>query len=87
MTKILFDRKVKEFHVLRMGCMTMFLLLTFFLDMLHYVLYIKDKKGKIHQFLGCLPSNFQERIEFDIPKTLDTTLHKASIFYEHVQLR
>ena len=54
-----------------------------FLDLLHYVPYIKEEKVKIQQFLGGLPPNFRERIEFDMPKNLDTTLHKASIFYEH----
>ena len=55
--------------------------------MLHYVPYIKDEKVKIQHFLGCLPPNVRENIEFDIPKTLDTTLQKAIIFYEHGQLR
>ena len=82
-----FDRKVKEFHELRMGSMTMDAFINRFLDLLHYVHYIKDEKVKIQQFLGCLPPNFQERIEFDIPKTLNTTLHKAILSYEHETLR
>ena len=45
------------------------------------------KKVNIQQFLGCLPCNFWERIEFDMPKNLDITLHKARIFYENVKLR
>ena len=58
-----------------------------FLDLLHYIPYIKDEKVELQLFLGCLPLNFRERIEFDMPKTLDTTLHKDRIFYEHRQLR
>ena len=54
-----------------------------FLDLLHHVPYIKDEKAKIQEFLGCLPPNFQERIEFDMLKTLDTTLYKDRIFYDH----
>ena len=42
---------------------------------------------KIQHFLGRLPPNFQERIEFDMPKTMDTTLHKAKLCYKHGQLR
>ena len=76
MSERLFDRKVKEFHELRMGSMTMDSFINKFLDMLHYVPYIKDKKVKIQQFLGCHPPNFWERIEFDMPKTFDTALHK-----------
>ena len=83
MTERFFNRKVKEFHELRMGSMTMDAFINIFLDMLHYVPYIKDEKLKIQQFLGCLPHNFQERIEFDMPKTLDITIEKARLFYEH----
>ena len=56
------------------------------LDLLHYVPYIKDEKVKIQLFLGCLPPKFWERIEFDMLKTLDTTLDKARICYEHGKL-
>ena len=58
-----------------------------FLDLLHYVPYIKDEKVEIQQFLGCLPTNFRERIEFDMPKNLDTTLHKSRLCYEHGKIR
>ena len=58
-----------------------------FLNLLYYVPYIKEEKVKIQQFLGCLPPNFQERIEFDMSIKLDTTLHKDRIFYEHGMLR
>ena len=79
MSEKFFDRKVKEFHKVLMGSMTMDAFINRFLDLLHYVPYIKDEKVKIQQFLGCLPPNFWERIEFNIPKTLDTTLHKARL--------
>ena len=82
-----FDGKVKEFHELRMGSMTMNSFINRFLDLLHYVPYIKDKKVNIQQILGCIPPNFRKWIEFDMPKNLDTTLHKARLCYEHVQLR
>ena len=70
-----------------MESMTMDAFINIFLDMLHYVPYIKENKVKIQQFLGCLPPNFRERIKFDMPKTFDTTLHKAKLFYEHGKLR
>ena len=41
MSKRFFDLKVKEFHELRMGSITMDTFLNIFLDMLHYVPYIK----------------------------------------------
>ena len=58
MSEIFFDRKVKEFHDIRMGSMTMDSFINKFLDLLHYVPYIKDEKVKIQQFSGCLHPNF-----------------------------
>ena len=57
--------------------MTMDDFINIFLDLLHYVPYIKEKNVNIQNFLGCLPPNVRERIEFDMPKTLETLLHKA----------
>ena len=67
--------------------MTMDSFINIFLDLLHYVPYFKDEKVKIQYFLGCLPTNFRERIELDMPKTLDTTFHKTRLCYEHGKLR
>ena len=47
MSKRFFDRKVKEFHELPMGSMTMDSFINIFLDLLHYVPYIKEEKVKI----------------------------------------
>ena len=47
MTERLFDCKVKELHELRMGSMIMDAFINRFLDLLHYVLYIKEEKVKI----------------------------------------
>ena len=58
MLESLFKKKVKEFHELRMGSMTMDDFINRFLDLLHYVPYIKDEKVKIQHFLGFLPPNF-----------------------------
>ena len=55
--------------------------------MLYYIPYIKEEKVKIQQFLGCLIPSFWDMIEFDMPKMLDTTLHKYRLYYEHGQLR
>ena len=87
MSERFFDRKVKEFHELHMGSMTMDAFINRFLDLLHYVPYIKEEKVKILKFLGCLPPNFRDRIKFDMPKTLDTALHKARLCYEHGKLQ
>ena len=57
MSKIFFDIKLKEFHKLCMGSMTMDSFTNIFLDLLHYVPYIKEEKVKIQHFLGRLHPN------------------------------
>ena len=47
MLKRFFDRKVKEFHELCMGSMTMDAFINIFLELLHYVPYIKEEKVNI----------------------------------------
>ena len=47
MSERFFEKKVKGFHELRMGSMTMDSFINRFLDLLHYVPYIKDKMVKI----------------------------------------
>ena len=42
MSERFFDRKVKEFHELHMGSMTMDAIINRFMDLLHYVPYIKE---------------------------------------------
>ena len=79
MSERFFDKKVKEFHELRMVSMNMDTFINRFLDLLHCVPYIKEEKVNIQQFLGSLPPNFQDKIEFDMPNTLDTMLHKARL--------
>ena len=83
MSERFFDRMVKVFHELHMGSMTMDAFINRFLDLLHYVPYIKEENVNIQQFLGCLAPSFRDKIEFDMPKTLDNTLHKSRLCYEH----
>ena len=47
MSERFFDRKVKEVHELRMRSMTMDAFINRFLDLLHYVLCIKEENVKI----------------------------------------
>ena len=47
MSKRFFDIKLKYIHGLRMGSMSMDAFINIFLDLLHYVPYIKDEIVKI----------------------------------------
>ena len=84
MSESFFDRKVKDFHELHMGSMTMDIFINIFLYLFHYVPYIKEEKVNIQQFLGCLPPSFWDRIEFDWK---NTALHKNRLCYEHGKIR
>jgi hypothetical protein len=44
--------------------------------------YIKDEKVKMQRFISGLPQPFQNKIEFDEPKTLEDTIQKARYCYE-----
>ena len=87
MSEHIFDKKIKEFHDLKMGSMTMDALINIFLELLHYVLYIRDEKVKIQQFLSFLPPYFWDKIEFDTPKNLNEAIFKDIICFEHNEHR
>ena len=59
LSKIFYDKKIKEFHELKMGSMTIDGLIKKNLELLHYVPYIKEEKIKIQRFLSCLPTYFE----------------------------
>ena len=53
-----------------------------FLELLRYVMYIKDEKVKIHHFLSVLPQSYKDSIEFYEPRTLEETVRKVNYGYE-----
>jgi hypothetical protein len=53
-----------------------------FLELIRYVPYNKYEKVNMQRFISGLPQSFQDRIEFDEPKTLEDTICKARYFYE-----
>jgi hypothetical protein len=42
-----------------------------FMELLRYVPYLKDEKKRVQRFLSGLPQNYQDKIEFDKPETLE----------------
>jgi hypothetical protein len=77
-----YDGKIKEFHEMKLGQLTMDDYASKFLELLRYVPYIKDEKVKIQHFLSGLPQSYRDMIEFDEPKTLDDTIRKGKYCYE-----
>jgi hypothetical protein len=69
-----FDEKAKEFYELKLGQITIEEYVNEFLELLRYVPYIKAEKVKVKHFISGLPKEYQNRIEFDEPKTLEDTI-------------
>ena len=77
-----YDDKIKEFHELRLGQLTMEEYESKFLELLRYVRYIRDDKVKIQCFLSGLPQEYKYVIEFDEPRTLEEVIRKAKYCYD-----
>jgi hypothetical protein len=75
-----FDEKSKEFYEHKLGQRTIEEYVSRFLELLRYVPYIKVEKAKVQRFISGLPKDYQNRIEFDEPKTLEDTIRKARYF-------
>jgi hypothetical protein len=69
-----FDEKTKEFYELKLGQLTVEEYVNRFLELLRYVPYIKEEKEKVQRFISGLPKDYQNRIEFDEPRTLEDTI-------------
>ena len=77
-----YDKKAKEFYELKMGSMADKECTTNLLELLRYVLYLKDEKAKVHKFFSGLPLTFRDHIEYDEPRTLEEVIVKLKHFYE-----
>ena len=77
-----YGEKIKEFHELRLGQLTMEEYANKFLELLRYVRCMKDEKVKIQCFLSGLPQSYKNRIEFYEPRTLEEAIRKAKYCYE-----
>jgi hypothetical protein len=82
LSEIYFDEKAKEFYELKLGQLTMEEYVNKLLELLRYVPYIKAEKVKAQCFISGLPKEYQNRIEFDEPKTLEDTIRKATCCHE-----
>ena len=77
-----YDGKIKEFHNIKLGKLTMEEYANKFLEVLRYVKYIRDDKFKIQHFLSGFPQSYKDKIEFDEPQILDKTIRKSKYCYD-----
>jgi hypothetical protein len=82
LTKIYYDKKMKEFFELKLGSMTIDEYERRFLELLKYVSFIKDGTVKIQRYLSGLPPFISDKIQYDDPKKLEETLRRAKCLYD-----
>ena len=64
LSNMYYDDKIKVFHELRLGQLTMEEYANKFLELLRYVMYIRDDKVKIQCFLSGFPQSYKDKIDF-----------------------
>lgn len=76
-----FNKKDKYFHDLKLDKMTMDELVCKSSNLLCCMLYLKEKKEKVHHFLHCLSLSLKERINYENKGTIDEAITKLYICY------
>ena len=61
--------------------LTMEYFVTKFMNLQHYVPYLRDEKDKVYKLISCLPPTYKEKIEFDMPKNMDKAIRKTKLCY------
>ena len=54
---------------------------TKFVNLQCYVPYLREEKSRVYRFISCLPSAYKEKIEFDMPNTMDEVIRKSKFCY------
>jgi hypothetical protein len=76
LTKRYYDRKMKEFFELKMDNMSIDEYERNFLELLKYVLFIKDEIIKIQRYLSGLQPSIGDKIEYDNPTTMEEMIRR-----------
>ena len=54
---------------------------TKFFNIQCYVPYLKDANEKVYEFISFLPLTYKDKIEFDMPKSMDEENRKDKLYY------
>ena len=54
---------------------------TKFVNLQRYIQHLKEEKAKVYRFISCLPPTYKEKIEFEMPKTMDEAIRKSKLCY------
>ena len=82
-----YDLKIKQFHELKLGQMTMEEYVNKFLNLSRYVKYIWDDKVKIQRFINVIPQSYKDKIEFDEPQTIQEIIRKYKYCYDQNKIK
>ena len=81
MSEPYYDEKYKEFNELRLGQLAMEEFVTKVVNLQCCIPYLKDEKEKVYRFISCLHPAYKDKIEFDMPKTMDEAIRNAKLCY------
>lgn len=85
LTELYYSEKVKEFHELRLGTLTMDEYVKQFTSLLQYVPYMQEEKEKIQRFINSLVNFMKEKLEFDYMRSMDDAVQKGHICYQEMK--
>jgi hypothetical protein len=71
---------MKEFFELKLGNMTIDEYEQRFLELLKYVMFIKDETVKIQRYLSGLSPSIREKIQYDDPKTMEEMIRRVNAY-------
>jgi hypothetical protein len=73
---------MKEFFELKLHNKTIDEYERNFLELLKYVLFIKDESIKIQRYLSGLPPPIGDKIYYDEPKTMEEMIRRVKFLFE-----
>jgi hypothetical protein len=73
---------MKEFFELKLGSMTIDEYEKRLFELIKYVHLIKDDKVKIQRFMSGLPFFYNDKIQYDNPRTLEEAIRREKYLYE-----
>jgi len=77
-----YDKNMQDLFELKLGNMTMDEYERKFLEILRYVIFIKDEKVKIQRFLSGRSSFYTDKIHFNDPNNLEESIRNAKHLYD-----
>ena len=82
LTKRYYEKKMKDFFVLKLESMSIEKFERRFLELLKYVSFIKDDTHNIQRHLSGFPPSISDKIQYDDPRKLEETIRRGKFLYD-----